>query len=224
MLFQTYGLGSAENYNKFVFWTDQDTNKFRREIGPYLNGDPSPERKKMISQYGYLDEKYAEISQPGLTFMTPFPAGDRNIYCLFGSGNLKITYSNGEEQTLTSGYTSETWTDYADIWQYNRDCFLELYDGAFLVKIELPENKVKSDYSIKICALHADGSLKTLTKPILNQNNQTLIVSSLFNFNAINYNMYDRIPIKGSVKTFENSKGFTLRTKEQTYVIHLEEL
>jgi hypothetical protein len=67
-----------------------------------------------------------------------------------------------------------------------------------------------------------DGSLKTLSFSPSNQENRTLIHSPKFEFNAINYSIYDS-PV-GLIKQFKNSKNITVKTNKYTTIIHSERI
>jgi hypothetical protein len=228
MEFRIYS-SRANSYAKFVFWSQEDRELFSRTtdyFGPnVVNPDENSDSTKLesINSFKQLEEKYILASSEESNLMTPFYPAEDNLYFLLGEGHLKITYADNSEQIVENLYPPSGWVNYADVWQYNKDCYFHLYGDAHLLHVKLPENLTRSQYSIKVASIkHESGPFVSLTRNVENTDNQVFIYSPLFNFNAKNYGELDAP--KGMIKPFKNQGGFTLKTTKFASAIYMEKL
>jgi hypothetical protein len=228
MQIKTYN-SLADSSSKFVLWSEEDCETFNKTTLYFGNNvlDPTSNigstKLESFNLFRELEEKYKLGSTDESTLMTLFPPPEKNLFFLFGEGNMKITYSDGSEQIVESQYSGNAWVDYTNVWQYNKECYFHLYGRCTLLQLTLPEGLTTSQYSIKISSVKSeDGSLQTLTKDIVNTDNQIFIYSPSFNFNAKVYTDLD-FP-KGLIKSFNNQAGFTLRTSNYASAIYMEKL
>jgi hypothetical protein len=140
-----------------------------------------------------------------------FKSEPYNYYFQLNNGYLTITYNDETVETVANSYTSPDWTDYNNLWTYEKDCIVELRDKAYFLWLSLVDVEPEQ-VDVKVLQLKCENETPASYETVLSGENMVFACGQNFIFNGQRYDEYTE-NFKSHLQSFSNVTSLSFSTE-----------
>lgn len=149
-----------------------------------------------------------------------FKSEPYNYYFQLNDGYLKITYEDETEQIVSNSYNVPEWTDYKNVWTYDKNCIVEMHDKSYFLWLSLVDVEPE-DVNIKVLNLKCDGVTAPTYNTTLSGENMVFVCGQNFSFNGQRYDEYTE-GFKSHLQSFNNVTDVSFYTESCASMVLVE--
>jgi hypothetical protein len=150
-----------------------------------------------------------------------FKSEPYNYYFQLNDGSFEITYDDETVQTVSNSYTSCEWTDYKNLWTYEKDCIIELKDKAYFLWLSLVDVEPEQ-VNVKVLRLKREsGVCSPSYQTTLSGENMIFVCGQNFEFNGQRYDEYNS-DFKSHIQSFSNVTSLSFSTDSCASLVLVE--
>lgn len=135
-----------------------------------------------------------------------------NLYFQLNEGSFEIKYSDGTIETVQDLYTSTEWTDYKDVWTYDKKCEIGLHDKTHFLWLSLIDTDL-SQAEVKVKRLKSDGVNPVTFSQTFTGENILFVCGESFEINGNRYHQLDKGVYTSTLQQFDNVTEFSISTE-----------
>jgi hypothetical protein len=145
-----------------------------------------------------------------------------NVYFQLNEGSIDIKFADDTNRTVKDLYTSSEWTNYKDVWDYDRKCEIGIHDKSHFMWLSFIDFDL-SQVNVKVKRLKSDGINQATSTETFTKENVLFLCGETFEIDGKKY--YERSLNDGALSTlqqFDNVKNLTISTDTCVSLILIE--
>ncbi len=220
------GSPGFENSCDFQFGVQAHYGFVARQL---LEKYPKSERSEICESINFTMEVRDILKTLTLTNLAAFKPEPHNLYFSLNNGFLNVNYIDGTVQTIENPYQAGVWSDYRDLWTYNKNCRVYMHQKAYFLWLTLLDID-REDVNIRVMKLKRAGDIPASYSTTLSTENILFICGQNFNFNGNRYDEYgfdeaspkQRAVFSSHIQQFRNVTDLSFSTESCASLVLIE--
>lgn len=143
-----------------------------------------------------------------------------NYYFHLNDGFLEINYADETTQIVSNTYTSSEWTNYKDVWSYDKDCVIRLHNKSYFLWLSLVDAE-PDQVNVKVLRLKREDSTPASYNTTLSGENVLYVCGQNYTINGRRYDEYNK-DFVSHMQSFSNVTSLSVSTESCASLVLIE--